>query len=86
MLFFLNSRTASNYTPFETKPDKIDAVFLTHAHIDHSGLLPRMVKAGFKGKIFCTPPTADLLKLILPDTGRLMEEDFKQFSKARIKM
>ena len=72
-----------NYTPLETQVSSIDAIFLTHAHIDHSGLLPRLVKEGFQGKIYCTPSTADLLKVVLPDAGRLMEEEFKKLNRRR---
>jgi metallo-beta-lactamase family protein len=59
----------------------IDAVVLTHAHLDHTGYLPRLVAQGFKGPVFCTPGTSDLCKLVLPDAGRLQEEDTRQANK-----
>ncbi len=64
-----------NWEPFSVNPQSIDAVILTHAHLDHTGYLPLLVKKGFRGKIFCTPPTRDLTKVILADAAHLQEED-----------
>src|SRR5215203_3847321 len=55
--------------------DSLDAVIITHAHIDHTGFLPRLVKLGYGGPVFTSRATADLLKILLPDSGRLQEED-----------
>ncbi len=65
-----------NNSPLPFSHSEIQHIIITHAHLDHSGLLPRMVKKGFTGKIFCTPPTAKLLKVILMDSANLVEEDF----------
>ncbi len=56
-------------------PMRVDAVILTHAHLDHCGLLPRLVQQGFHGRIFCTPATAELARIVMADAGRLQEED-----------
>ena len=56
-------------------PQGLENVILTHAHLDHCGLLPRLVQQGFRGRIFCTPGTAQLAKIVLADAGRLQEED-----------
>jgi len=64
-----------NWDPFLIPPANLQAVLLTHAHLDHCGLLPKLVKEGFKGKILCTEATAEIAKIILLDAGHLQEED-----------
>ena len=59
--------------PFD--PHSLNAVLITHAHIDHTGYLPRLVQQGFRGPVYCSRGTADLLKIMLPDAGRLQEEE-----------
>ena len=61
--------------PFSYSPSDIDAVLLTHAHIDHSGRIPLLVKNGFKGKIYCTYATAELVEILWNDSARIMQED-----------
>ena len=67
-----------NWDDFPIPPKSLDAVVLTHAHLDHVGYLPRLVAQGYKGRIFCTPGTKDLCQLVLPDAGRIQEEDARQ--------
>ena len=62
-------------------PKDIDIVLLSHAHIDHAGLIPYIYKLGFKGKVFCTPATRDLCAIMLADSGRIQEADARQFNK-----
>jgi metallo-beta-lactamase family protein len=64
-------------------PGGLDAVLLTHAHIDHSGYLPALVRDGFQGPIHCTPPTRALCKILLPDSGRIHEEDARYANRKR---
>jgi len=66
-----------NWAPLSVPPDTIDAVVLTHAHIDHCGWLPRLVSQGFRGRVHCTGGTADLCNLVLPDAAHIQEEDAK---------
>jgi len=64
-----------NWNPFPTKPERIEAVLLTHAHIDHSGYLPRLVREGFRGPVFATEATVALLEILLPDSAYLQEQE-----------
>jgi len=68
-------------TPVPAK--EIDAVILTHAHLDHCGWIPRLVKEGFRGPIYATPPTIDLCGIVLPDSGHLQEEDANYYNKQK---
>ena len=64
-----------NWAPPSFEASSVDAVVLTHAHIDHTGYLPRLGKLGFGGPVYVTPPTAGLLGYLLPDAAHLHEED-----------
>jgi len=70
-----------NWAEFAIPPREIDAVVLTHAHLDHVGFLPRLRTDGYKGRVFCTAGTMDLCRLVLPDSGRIQEEDARQANK-----
>jgi metallo-beta-lactamase family protein len=70
-----------NWAKFPIEPNTIDAVVLTHAHIDHTGYLPLLVKNGFKGKVYCSSATKDLCAVLLPDSGYLQEEEAKFLNK-----
>jgi len=70
-----------NWNPLPFKPENLDLVVLTHAHIDHSGYLPLLVKNGFKGPIYSTQATAELCSILLPDSGYLQEEEAKRANK-----
>jgi metallo-beta-lactamase family protein len=69
-----------NHQPLGFAARAIDGLLLTHAHIDHCGLIPRLVKEGFAGPIWCTAPTADLLAYTLPDSGRIQESEAERQS------
>lgn len=64
-----------NWARLPFQPSSLDAVILTHAHIDHSGFLPKLCKDGFRGRVYCTSGTRDLLHVLLPDSGYLQEEE-----------
>ncbi len=68
-----------NYEPFTFDPSSLDAIFLTHAHFDHSGRIPVLVKQGFRGRIFSTQPTRDLAKIVLLDAAKLQKESYERW-------
>lgn len=70
-----------NWKPFTVEPRSIDAVFLTHAHLDHCGLLPKLVKDGFSGRIYCTSATAEIARIILLDSAKIQQEDARYKAK-----
>ena len=72
-----------NWAAFPAHPASLASVILTHAHIDHSGLLPRLAADGFRGPIYCTAGTADLCSVVLPDAGRIQEEDARLANRHR---
>lgn len=77
----LKSLRERNWQELGVPPASIDAVLLTHAHLDHVGWLPRLVAAGYRGHVYCTLGTRDLCTLVLPDAGRIQEEDARQANK-----
>ena len=72
---------ARNWEKFPADPSSIDNVVLTHTHLDHCGYLPKFVREGFNGKIFCTPPTSEIARISLLDSAKLQEEDAKHKKK-----
>lgn len=68
---------ARNWEPFPVEPSTIDTVLLTHAHVDHCGFLPKLVKDGFRGDIYCTSATAEIAQIVLMDSAKLQFEDAK---------
>ena len=72
-----------NWEAFPFDPKQLDAVVLTHGHLDHSGALPLLVKRGFRGPVFATPSTIDVCGVLLPDSGRLQEEDADYANRGR---
>src|SRR5690606_16760969 len=64
-----------NWAPLPVRVTDIDAIVLTHAHIDHSGYVPRLVNQGFRGTVYCSEATYDLCRILLPDSGHLQEDE-----------
>ncbi|HXV73603.1 MAG TPA: MBL fold metallo-hydrolase, partial [Sphingomonadales bacterium] len=73
-----------NWAPLPIEPCEVDTVVLTHAHLDHSGYLPRLVKDGFAGAVLCTPATHDLCGILLPDSGHLAEREAEFLNRRKL--
>lgn len=80
---FQGINTSELNLQFGFEPSEVDYLLLSHAHIDHSGLIPRLVNKGFNGKIFCTAATLDLCKIMLLDSARIQERDLERINKRR---
>lgn len=72
---------AKNHKDFAFDPSTLDAVFITHGHLDHTGRLPKLFQDGFRGKIHTTPPTSEIAKLVIQDAVHIMKEDLKRYAK-----
>ena len=79
----LKSLRERNWQALPIQPRALDAIVLTHAHLDHCGYLPRLVSQGYRGRVFCTPATAELAKVVLADAARLQEEDAERANRKR---
>lgn len=79
----LKNLRVRNWNPLPIPVAEIDAVVLTHAHVDHSGYIPRLVKDGFRGRIYASEATYELCKILLPDSGYLMEEEAAYLNKRK---
>src|SRR5947207_6796716 len=79
----LGDRTDSLNRNFGFEPPTVDVMILSHAHVDHCGLIPKLVKEGFGGKIFCTPATNELTKVLLLDSADIQEDEVKYENKRR---
>lgn len=73
-----------NWSPLPVDAASIDAVILTHAHLDHSGYLPLLARQGFSGKVYCSPATYDLCRILLPDSGYLLEEEAEYLNRHKL--
>lgn len=73
-----------NWAPFPVEPGSLDAVVLSHAHLDHSGYLPRLAREGFRGPIYCSPATVDLCEVLLTDSAHLQEADADYLNRHRL--
>src|SRR5512147_481401 len=80
-----NDSRDRNREPFAFDPRGVDLLFLTHAHLDHSGLIPRLVKEGFRGRIITTTATADLIGPMLLDSAKIQENDAERMSRRSLR-